>query len=186
MGWTGIRINKEDIADHIKGIWHSSLDNNRFEVVSQIAYGSTFYQAVRNNDTDTVFACVVLTSYEKGELIYKEITEDMGPGQYAGVTKKFMGLLSKTDNEYANQWREKALLHINHTNWVKKNLKSSSTVTLENPVHYEGFDPMNEFKVYKVAMKSMHVKLPGGCWGRLPRGWKNTITAIDGKQAPVA
>lgn len=185
MGWTGVFINKQDIAQHIKDIWTSNTDN-RFEVVSQIAYGNTFYQAVRDNDNDTVFAVVVLTSYKDGELVYKEISEDMGPGQYAGVTMKFLNTLTDTDNEYANVWRDKAKQWINHNKWVKKNLKSGATVTVSDEVHYAGYEPMTEFKVYNVAMKSLHAKLPGGFWGKLPRGWKNTITAINGEQAPAA
>lgn len=187
MGWTGIYIDKSEVKDHIRGIWTSTqADSDRFEVVYQANYGNTYYQAVRNKEKDIVFANVVLTSYENGELVYKEITEDMGPGSYEGVTKKLLKLLSDTNNKYALEWRKNAQNHIDRTKWIKKNLHSSSTVTFNSPLEYAGQEPSNEFKVYNVALKGMYAKLNDGMWGRLPKGWKDMIVAIDGKKVPVA
>lgn len=187
MGWTGITIDKSEVKDYIRGLWTATEeDRNRFEVVSQISYGNTYYQAVRNKEDNTVFANVVLTSYEDGELIYKDIHENMGPGSYTGVSQKFLSLLSETDNEYAKNWRKGVEKQIKRTKWIKKNLVSSSTVTFNSPLHYAGNEPATEFKLYNVALKGMHVKLNNGMWGSLPKGWKDMIVAIDGKQVPEA
>jgi hypothetical protein len=89
----------------------------KFEVIKSYVVGSTYYAAVKRTKfaTETepedscVFAAVVLTSVDNKDyhnFSYKDMDETVGPYQYS-CPKSILDLLSPTDNEYANAWRER-------------------------------------------------------------------------------
>lgn len=67
-----------------------------------------FYVALKKEEDGSVLACVYLTKRKNGQLAMKVIGESAGPCYYE-APKKFIDLLSPTDNEFANAWREKCV-----------------------------------------------------------------------------
>ena len=82
--------------------------------------GSTYYAAIErveieNPENRTVGAVICLTSMDMKDhfnFAYKDMDETMGPYQY-DCPKGILDLLTPTDNEYANNWRQKC--YENHT-----------------------------------------------------------------------
>ena len=88
----------------------------RYEVLKSAMVGSTYYAAVKKTKfaTETepefskVFAAICLTSTNMKDYYnfsYKDMDETCGPFQ-CDCPKGILDLLSPTDNEYANQWRQ--------------------------------------------------------------------------------
>lgn len=106
MGWT------ETIAEHYK---NGKVDkkaeilevfSDGYEVVKGSFVGNTWYGAVKHNDE--IFGCVALTSVRKegyGHWFgYKLMDETEGPYCY-DCPVSILNLLTPTDNETANNWR---------------------------------------------------------------------------------
>lgn len=185
MGWTGIMIDKQDVKDHIRNIWHNPrTDQQRFEVVYQTQYGTTFYQAVKDHDKNKVFACVVLTSYKNGELIYKDIREEAGPFECHGVTQKFLDMLTPTEDEHALAWRENAQKYRERDMWLKKHLVPGSDVKMSRVLSWPG-NETDAFTIQRYGKNQLVASLKNGSLGALPKGWKNLVVAVDGVSAPA-
>ena len=67
--------------------------------------GNTYYSACKNKETNKVFALIALTSVSDGELYYKDMEENMHPYAY-DCPQTILDLLTETDNELANEWRQ--------------------------------------------------------------------------------
>lgn len=81
-------------------------NDSRYNVIKSAMVGSVYYAAVRDNQTEDVFAFVVLTSTNKTDFYYKEMDETCGPCE-CQCPKSILSLLTPTDNEFANEWRER-------------------------------------------------------------------------------
>ncbi len=69
-----------------------------------------FYAAVKTHSSGEVWALVVLMGRHGGTFYYKEMDEGMGPGE-AECPAEILDLLSPTDNQWANEWRERCRKH---------------------------------------------------------------------------
>lgn len=89
----------------------------KYEVLRSTVVGSTYYAAVKKTkfatetepETSSVFGAVVLTRTNINEpynFSYKDMDETCGPC-YHDCPNAILDLLSPTDNEYANEWRQK-------------------------------------------------------------------------------
>ena len=115
MGWTSYpvygKVNRKHECDLVYG---GETEKYRWEVLKSAMVGSTYYAAVRRTDKATgesrVFAGVCLTSIDKGEFYYKDMSEDMGPYQFK-CPSSILDLLSETTNEYALTWRKECRKH---------------------------------------------------------------------------
>lgn len=108
MGWTSeyVRFTGKDtkeIKKYFLELWNSET---KFEALDYSKVGNTIYMAVRNLETDHVFASIILISFEDGELFYKDMTDSAGPCRY-DCPKRILNKLTPTDSEYAIEWREK-------------------------------------------------------------------------------
>ena len=89
----------------------------KFEVLKSRMVGSTYYAAVKRTTFATeekpeeviVFAAIVLTSVNSKNyynFAYKDMSECSGPYKY-DCPKSILDLLTPTENEWANEWRQK-------------------------------------------------------------------------------
>lgn len=89
----------------------------KYEVLRSTIVGAVYYAAVKKtkfatettHETSEVFGAVVLTSTNINEsynFSYKDMDETCGPC-YHDCPNAILDLLSPTENEYANEWRQK-------------------------------------------------------------------------------
>lgn len=81
-------------------------------VIDSALVGTTVYLAVHHinteNGVDEVYGAVILTEYDpkRNNFFTKGISETMGPSD-SKCPKRILDKLSPTDNEYANEWRNR-------------------------------------------------------------------------------
>lgn len=131
MGWTSycaqtkykngkIIIDRKEECDNIFNQDMVTYDSDKvigkYEVLKSAMVGSTYYAAVKRTKfaTDTekensiVFAAICLTSTNLKDYYnfsYKDMDETCGPYQ-CDCPKGILDLLTPTDHEYANEWRQ--------------------------------------------------------------------------------
>lgn len=87
-----------------------SAEYPSMKVLATARKGGVIYAAFEKED-GTVFAFVSPFHATRGEFIYKEQSEEMGPCD-AECPAKILALLTETDYEYANEWRERCRQNI--------------------------------------------------------------------------
>lgn len=120
MGWSSIdtclykRTRKGQVIDRKATLdmsWNEDSSAN-YKVVKSAVVGTTYYAAIKKVNTGDIFGHVTLTSVKDGELWCKDMDETMGPCAYeCPIT--ILKLLTPTDNEYANGWRQKCVEYRN-------------------------------------------------------------------------
>ena len=102
---------KREMDEEIFRGWKTSDGNCK--LIKSAMYGSTYYGAIQKTNNNTkeseVFAVIVLTSVESNKffnLSYKDMDETEHPFYY-DCPESILKLLTPTDNENANIWREK-------------------------------------------------------------------------------
>lgn len=121
MGWTfynAKHFKRDGVVDR-----KAELDNlyTSYNAEKQIKHtvlksamvGTTYYAAVEvlSQKTRDVYAVVVLTSSDKAHgynFGYKDIDETMGPCE-CKCPSSILNLLTVTNNQYANEWRNKCV-----------------------------------------------------------------------------
>lgn len=112
MGWTSYHANfykngKVDRKAEIDTMWNDDT-SHKFTVLKSSMKGSVYYGAIKQKNTGEVFAVVFLTSTDMKDYFnfsYKDMDETCGPYQ-CDCPKGILDLLTPTDNEMANAWRE--------------------------------------------------------------------------------
>jgi len=160
MGWTSycaqtkykngkIIIDRKEECDNIFNqdmVTHDSDEIvGKYEVLKSAMVGSTYYAAIKQTKfaTETeeehsiVFAVVCLTSTNLNEYYnfsYKDMDETCGPYQF-DCPKGILDLLTPTDNEYANEWRNRCYEVIKE----KKNPNSLSNLPIGSEIKYTNY-----------------------------------------------
>lgn len=139
MGWTGLHREK--------GLTNREFFEREFpntltvhgKVVADATVKGVYYAAVKGtaDDPDKVWALVVLTrraprSYYN--FLYKELDEDMGPGD-AFAPAKVLDALTPTDNEWALAWREACRANLARAEKFKT-VRVGDVVTFERPIEF--------------------------------------------------
>ena len=104
MGWTYYRPSfyKNGKVDR-----KAELDYNYGNrVVKSQMVGTTWFAAIKSPYSDEVWAAIYLTAVDKGDFGYKDMDETEHPFYY-DCPESILKLLTPTDNENANIWREK-------------------------------------------------------------------------------
>lgn len=111
MGWDGILISEphktvsEKLAVYFK--YHGFCEN---EIVKATIKNGVVYGAIRNLKTNDVWAMISLLKFRKDglqtEMLAKNMSEEMLPNCF-NCPKSILDLLTKTDNEYSNEWRKR-------------------------------------------------------------------------------
>ena len=143
MGWTSYHANnyKNGKID-IKKECEANISDS-FKVLKSSIVGSTYYAAIEDIENGEIFAAVILTSVNNSDYYnfsYKSLTEFSGPCKYdcpAGILK----MLSPTDNEWANSWRDSC--------YKKKNIKKElNTLPVGTTIKVNDFtDPVTKTKI---------------------------------------
>ena len=115
MGWTSYQAThykkgKVDRKAECDALFNCSDERRECAVLKSAMVGSTYYAAVKctADEYSSVGAVVCLTSTDRKDYFnfsYKDMDETMGPFKY-DCPKGILDLLTPTDNECANNWRE--------------------------------------------------------------------------------
>lgn len=108
MGWTAYKamhykngkIDRKGECDYIFS------RETKYELVKSVMVGTVYYAAVRSIDTGEVWAAVFLTQVDRDEFAYKDMDETVIPFYY-DCPNSILNLLTPTDNEHSNYWRER-------------------------------------------------------------------------------
>ncbi|MBQ6855542.1 MAG: hypothetical protein IJO13_00390 [Lachnospiraceae bacterium] len=117
MGWVYHHIPSSEITK-LKRIQEvRKIFNRKYEIQKDTMRGSVYYGALKDTETGIVSAVVVLTRVSQNDYYnfgYKLIDEEMGPTE-SKCPVSILKLLSNTDSEYANEWRNRCWKHIEQT-----------------------------------------------------------------------
>lgn len=149
MGWTScyvipdeknkrLQIDRKKACDDL--ITGKSKDYI-WEVLKSSIVNTTYYAAVKQTNlksgNSVVFGMTILTSTNLKDYFnfsYKEISEDMGPGD-CQCPISILNLLDETTNQYALDWRERCYAYHVDKNDVDSlyNLSLGSVIEFETP-----------------------------------------------------
>lgn len=167
MGWTSYaatyykngKIDRKAECDNIFNDNMVTWDDShkvigKYEVLKSSMVGSTYYAAVKKTKfaTETepeksiVFAAICLTSTNMKDYYnfsYKDMDETCGPYQY-DCPKGILDLLTPTDSEFANNWRERCYENLEK----KKDKNSLSKLPIGSVIKYTDHNG-EEIMLYK-------------------------------------
>ena len=114
MGWTSEWVDtpfsSADRKARIDRMYNWGDEKRQIRLLKSAMVGSTWYGAVEEEILETgeksVHGAVVLTQMDGGKFFYKDSSETFGPNESkcpVGILK----LLTPTDSEFANRWRER-------------------------------------------------------------------------------
>lgn len=136
MGWTSYHAThykngRIDRKAEIDAMWNDD-SSGKFAVLKSSMKGSTYYGAIKQKNTEKVFAVVFLTSTDMKDYFnfsYKDMDETCGP-YYYDCPKGILDLLTPTDSEYANAWRKRCYENIK----AKKNPNALANLPVESEI----------------------------------------------------
>lgn len=157
MGWTYTWKEKNtsmreffanEFADHVE-----ILD---FAVVKL----RTAYVALKNKNTGSVHACVILLDYVKDDYVhnigFKYMDESVHPYYYE-CPKRILDLLTPTDYDLANKWRSECRKLIEKRSNAPK-IKDGDTIRFSSPIEFTNGKKLQEFIVRKEGRKINFVR----------------------------
>lgn len=169
MGWLFQDNPVSDVRREMKDVFRTSSPGYSYEILDD-AIASVFdgeqvyFAAVRHTSPDKapfVFAAVILfRNNRKDGFGYKDMDETMGPFQ-VNCPLRILKLLSPTDHEYANKWREgvRAYHAERRTQEGKKrSLKVGDRIRFATPINYGGI-PVSEFTVLDVRSRGKTLRV---------------------------
>lgn len=142
--------------------------------------GKVFYAAVRDHDTNEVWALIVLTRRSSGEFNfgYKEMSENVGPGE-AHAPKRVLDALTPTDNEWALAWREDCRKNLARVEQLKA-LRPGDIVRFSSPVEFSDGRSFTEMRLLD-AKRNLFTPIDSGFRYRL-KGWRD-LAAVESEAA---
>ena len=171
MGWTGTHAEyykngKVDVKRCIDDVWTQSEHDGYPEltVLKSSMVGSTYYAAVRSRkqgEPEEVFAAVTLTHVDNSDyfnITYKDMTENYGPCE-SKCPMSILKLLSPTDKEYAQAWRERCYAY----HEKKRQKKTPGTLPVGTVIRFTTWNG-KEYVVKKMAPNYQFKK----CWWLIP------------------
>lgn len=144
MGWTTYHAThykngKVDKKAECDAYWLEGLNAGHFEVVKSSMVGNVYYGAIKPlKDEQNVFAVVFLTSVDSKNYYnfsYKDMDETMCPYNF-DCPIGILNALSKTDNEYALEWRKKCFEKHNEKKAEKKNPNSLKNLAVGSKISF--------------------------------------------------
>lgn len=114
MGWTSYHVDgKINRKNECGRVYNGETEKYIWKVLKSAMIGSTYYAAVKKTDKGTgeskVFAGVCLTAVDNSDwynFSYKDMDESVGPFE-SKCPNSILDLLTETEYEYANEWRER-------------------------------------------------------------------------------
>lgn len=109
MGWLCWNIGYIGSRKDLDKMFREEIVGEHYEVLKSCCRGYTWWvAAIRDKKTGEVWAATVKYHYNgrTGDFGYKWMDETYGP-YYFNYPKSYFKLLTPTDNQFANEWREK-------------------------------------------------------------------------------
>ena len=110
MGWSGVHFDEKiRTAKEKKMAMDYEVNDGLNEVIKSSMVGNVYYAAVKKLKTGEVYGLVGLVRVKNTDFInfrYKLISDIEGPVE-AKCPRSILALLSPTDNELANNWRNR-------------------------------------------------------------------------------
>ena len=155
MGWTSYHAthyknSKIDRKAECDAYFLDGLNAGYYDVLKSSMVGSTYYAAVKPlkkygsdgkevvdipETEQQVIGVIFLTSTDVKDYYnfsYKDMSETMGPYE-SNCPKSILDLLSPTDNEYANAWRQRCLENLSK----KKDKDSLNNLPVGSVIRFE-------------------------------------------------
>lgn len=160
MGWTYFhKPSNVGVKD-----WFGTVWSERVEVLDvAIVKMRTLYAACRYKDTGRVFAAIFLLGYAPKDYYnfgYKDMDETVGPYE-SECPERILKLLTPTDSEYANMWRERCWANIK----AKKNrpkYENGMIVKFKHELTFTNGYKGDIFKLLIEGRKQVFAALQGG------------------------
>jgi hypothetical protein len=161
MGWTSYHRDKgETHAEHFA----KELNPNS-EILESASKGGTFYAAVRNKETGEVWALVILFRWAPRSYFNfttKWMDETVGPCE-SECPEKILQLLTPTDSQWANEWRERCRKNLERaveTRKQRKQVTVGSIIRTTTTLNFKNHGAAQEFKLLD-AKRGHWVANPG-------------------------
>lgn len=157
MGWTSYaaeyyKLNgdvdrKAELDNRFSQKEHDGTDSNgkphhypQFKVLKSTMVGTVYYAAIERSARDkpeerVVFGMIALTSVNSKDsynFAYKDMEENMHPNNY-DCPKGILELLTPTDSEFANEWRENCRKRLVE----KRNKKGINTLPIGSVIKFK-------------------------------------------------
>ena len=179
MGWTSYHAThykngKVDRKAECDAYFLEGLNRGHYEVVKSVMHGAIYYAAVKHlvkyvgrdgdgksiyeplpKEDQITFAAVFVTSVDNNDYYnfsYKDMEESMGPCYY-DCPISILNMLSPTDSEFANNWRETCRQKAKGANKLLRNLPIGARIKVTMPFDtrlYKKGDRI-ELQKYKLA-----------------------------------
>ena len=158
MGWTCTE-KPYDVKNYLDSLHvYTNSEREYTLLASALKHFNTYYAALKITDKETgayeVVCSVILVTYRQeggfSEMCYKEMGETCGP-VVADCPEKILKLLTPTDNENANEWRERCWDNIKCRKKLSKMLKHGEKVTFKEPMKFTDGTEHKEMYVVRSA-----------------------------------
>ena len=128
----------------------------------------------KNTDKREVWAAVFMLDYRKDpndyyNFGYKDMDESVGPYNY-NCPANILDLLTPTDSEYANKWREQCRKRLN-----RPKIKTGDTIKFKDPVCFGGGWSAKKFRKVQYGRKRNIFKVLDDGYGTLVRLTNSTF-----------
>jgi hypothetical protein len=183
MGSTGIHIERgQKMADVVLADLHPRLTVLKHQ--TRRTFGEwqyVLYAAIEDRVEDKVFGLVVLMHRNPSPHVYfnftyKYVDETMGPAE-DDCPKAILDLLTPTDSEYANDWRQRVRLNLDAPK--PEVVHAGDVVTFATPLRFVGGMERDTFEF----VRNTRFRIPG-YYGevRIPH-WKTVPYTVTQKVA---
>jgi len=160
MGWTGYYTNEP-----AESVVRRELTGEHFR---PIANRGAKYWVCENSKTGERVAVVVAVQRRNGELLTKVMDESMGPYDH-NFPLSFLEMLTPTEYEYAQQWRERVRKH--HADKKSKpKLNAGDTVVFATPISFTDGHSHDRL----TYLGGFRFRTSGGWTVRLSKSWRTT------------
>lgn len=139
----------------------------RHEVVRK----SGKYWAIRNLETGDVNGLVVLSHVNGRNKSWKYVDDFMGPAE-DDCPATILNLLTPTDNEYANDWRERCRKNIERKKAQPK-VKEGDVIVFDEPIEFSNGMEVDRLR-YEGGYRFRALDGQYGTPVRLHKSWKRT------------
>lgn len=133
MGYTSFHTGTMTAAER-KATLLQVLHDEKIRIIDIGVSGTTYYTLTQNVETGHTYAEVILTSIKKGEFCYKVMDESRHPFSY-DCPKRILDKLPPTDNELANEWRQKCRERLASKRNGSK-LENGSTIRFDHTIEF--------------------------------------------------
>lgn len=156
-----------------RAFWEHELPTTlrqRGEILACATVSNTFYAAVRDKATGTVWALVCLQQRGRGDFnfTYKEMDETMGPAEDRCPTAilNLLTPLPEGDKSYAAEWRARCQAY-QDARTSRAKVKKGDLVRFEHPLNFGNGDTLTE-----LTFESHSTFRVGNLRYRIPR-WRD-------------